>query len=598
MKKVISVLCMIVLCMGFVPTTAHAAEMVPFEGEGTQENPWLIQSAEDLVALASFVNDGKAAGYDTGSEDVGNFYGYYFKQTANIDMQGVNFEPIGYSENCYFAGNYDGDNHIIKNIVCNGKVDEEGYSSAGVFGWVAFGSVSRLNVVNAKMTAIGVNRYSYAGGLCGVVLASTISECSVRDSKIESQRNNNNNCAGGLAGYVTGSTIKQCAAENNEIQTMAYAGGLVGELDDDNGVGTSDFVDCYAAGSKVKAYTKEVQGSNCVGAFIGEVTSSDLNAKNCFVYDVNAVADESTAAYYKGVGVFAGNIHGSSYQVVATNCYYGAITLSGGNDMSEIKAGAATEKSEAEFADGTVQNLLGASFSGTSGYPFLSSRPADYTAVEEASAKANAVTKSLYKNYNKVEAALNAVVEGKLYSEQSEVDAMAQAIEQAIAALEYKDADYSAVDAAIAKANALVKADYKDFTGVESAIAAVVRNKKITEQSEVDAMAAAIEQALTKLEKKENNTVTPPEPNDPSKPNNPSGSNDPSGSSNPSGSNNSTGSDNPTASNEPTVSGTGTENVQQAQLKTGDNNAVLPAIVLMILSGIGMSGIMVYYRKR
>ena len=79
---------------------------------------------------------------------------------------------------------------------------------------------------------------------------------------------------------------------------------------------------------------------------------------------------------------------------------------------------------------------------------------------------------------------------------------MAKAIEFAIAALQYKDADYTKVDAAIAKANALNKDNYKDFTGVEAAVKAVVRGKNITEQSEVDKMAKAIEDAIAALEKK------------------------------------------------------------------------------------------------
>ena len=76
---------------------------------------------------------------------------------------------------------------------------------------------------------------------------------------------------------------------------------------------------------------------------------------------------------------------------------------------------------------------------------------------------------------------------------------MAQAIEDAIAALQYKDADYTKVDAAIAKANALNKDNYMDFSGVEAAVNAVVRGKNITEQSEVDAMAKAIEDAINAL---------------------------------------------------------------------------------------------------
>ena len=126
--------------------------------------------------------------------------------------------------------------------------------------------------------------------------------------------------------------------------------------------------------------------------------------------------------------------------------------------------------------------------------------PADYTKVDAAIAKANALNKDDYKDFSGVEAAVNAVVRDKNITEQSEVDAMAQAIEDAIAALQYKDADYTKVDAAIAKANVLNKDNYKDFTGVEAAVKAVVRDKNITEQTEVDAMAKAIEDAIAALQ--------------------------------------------------------------------------------------------------
>ena len=128
--------------------------------------------------------------------------------------------------------------------------------------------------------------------------------------------------------------------------------------------------------------------------------------------------------------------------------------------------------------------------------------PADYTKVDEAIAKANTLNKDNYKDFTAVEAAVKAVDRDKNITEQSEVDAMAKAIEDAIAALQYKGADYTKVDAAIAKANALNKNDYKDFSGVEAAIKAVVRGKNITEQSEVDKMAKAIEDAISALEKK------------------------------------------------------------------------------------------------
>ena len=136
----------------------------------------------------------------------------------------------------------------------------------------------------------------------------------------------------------------------------------------------------------------------------------------------------------------------------------------------------------------------------------LQYKDADYTKVDAVIAKANALSKDNYKDFSAVETAVKTVVRDKNITEQSEVDTMAKAIEDAIAALQYKDADYTKVDAAIAKANALNKNDYKDFSGVEAAVKAVVRGKNITEQSEVDKMAKAIEDAIAALEKKPANT--------------------------------------------------------------------------------------------
>ena len=153
--------------------------------------------------------------------------------------------------------------------------------------------------------------------------------------------------------------------------------------------------------------------------------------------------------------------------------------------------------------------MLGDSFAQARDYPRFKDSPADYSAVDAAIAKANGLNKDEYKDFSAVEAAVNAVMPGKTLAEQSEVDAMAQAIEDAIAALQYKEADYTQVDAAIAKANALKKDDYKDFTAVEAAVNAVVRDKNITEQSEVDAMAKAIEDAIAALQNKDAGKTTP-----------------------------------------------------------------------------------------
>ena len=136
----------------------------------------------------------------------------------------------------------------------------------------------------------------------------------------------------------------------------------------------------------------------------------------------------------------------------------------------------------------------------------LQYKGANYTKVDAAIAKAKALNKDNYKDFSSVEAALKAVARDKNITKQTEVDAMEKAIEDAINALVYKDADYTKVDAAIAKAKALNKDNYKDFSGVEAAVKAVVRGKNITEQSEVDKMAKAIDDAIAALEKKQAST--------------------------------------------------------------------------------------------
>ena len=125
---------------------------------------------------------------------------------------------------------------------------------------------------------------------------------------------------------------------------------------------------------------------------------------------------------------------------------------------------------------------------------------ADYAKVDAAIAKAKALSKDEYKDFSAVDAAVGAVVRGKNIDEQATVDAMAKAIEDAIAALEYKGADYSKVDAAVARVKALNRDEYKDFSAVDAAVNSVVRGKNITEQAAVDAMAKAIEDAINALE--------------------------------------------------------------------------------------------------
>ena len=477
-------------------------------GSGTQDNPWLISPVEDLQTLASTINDGKAAGYDadctdTGNGIPGNYHGYYFRQTTDLDLNGIdNWDPIGYSGGCYFAGHYDGDGHTIIGAKSTGKVDERdkddadsyGCATAGIFGWVALGSVENLHVENANFKATGKGNYSYVGGIAAVAFAASIKNCTVKNSALESKRDYNNNCAGGIAGYSTGATFKNCASVSNNIQSMAYGGGFVGENDDDNDVGNSTYTDCYAVNCSVAAKTADTSGTSYAGSFIGMIVADKVALANCYAYK-SVLSTEETSANNVATGVFAASFfanNGYTASVDTKNCYYGECTVT-------TNVGSATEKTSEEFTNGTVAKLLGNAFAQGKLYPVFATDPADYSDVAATIAKANALNKDNYKDFSAVETAVNAVARDKNITEQTEVDAMAKAIEDAIAALQYKDADYTKVDEALAKANTLNKNSYQDFSAVEKAIADVVRNKNITEQSQVDAMAKAIEDAIAGL---------------------------------------------------------------------------------------------------
>lgn len=134
----------------------------------------------------------------------------------------------------------------------------------------------------------------------------------------------------------------------------------------------------------------------------------------------------------------------------------------------------------------------------------LAYQGADYSKVDAAIAKIPA-DGSVYTeaSWNALQAAKDAVVNGKSAAEQSTVDGWASDMEAALAALEYRDADYTKVDEAIAK----VPTDLSKYTdasvkNVQDAVNAVERGLMADAQATVDQMAAKINAAVQALEEK------------------------------------------------------------------------------------------------
>ena len=256
-------------------------------------------------------------------------------------------------------------------------------------------------------------------------------------------------------------------------------------------------------------------------------------------------------------------------------------TDSSWNTLETVYAAAKEFSDSLELPQNPMRDLYTHYTALTDAYESLEYKPADYAKVDEAIAKADSLNKENYTDFSAVEEAVAAVDRDKNITEQTAVDAMAQAIEDAITALEYKPADYTKVDEAIAKVEGLNKEDYKDFSAVEEAIAAVVWDKNITEQSAVDAMAQAIEDAITALEKKEEPDKPGTEEPDPDKP----GTEDPS-------------------QDKPGTGGTDqkeqtNENGQSNVPLTGDASNVFVWLMISLILGAGLSrGFFTRMKKR
>ncbi len=124
-------------------TLAVASNQGVFQGEGTQGDPYILRSADDLVMLAGKVNNPKP-----GEE---GYASAFYKLTSDVDLSGIaDWEPIGKDKQHAFSGSLDGsfvaggsgEQHAtIRNLSCSGSLDV-----AGLFGYVAGDKVSLKNL--------------------------------------------------------------------------------------------------------------------------------------------------------------------------------------------------------------------------------------------------------------------------------------------------------------------------------------------------------------------------------------------------------------------------------------------------------------------
>ena len=528
-------------------------------GTGTEEDPYQIANGAQLAYLAQFVNS------DSNNDCAGECFVLTADiDLANNDWTpiGNSFADVLFDGPDYrlFAGNLDGKGHTISNISIGTESTPLESDVFGLFG-ATEGKISNLNLHTvsihgiAKVASIGAV-VGFAGGLVGSS-GGSIENCHVTGLTMDMSAPSNVYAAaywvGGLVGALDGTQlINECSVSGGitEKAGKGSIGGLIGELgkaakitysrsnvtvnvkaDSSGGADVGGFIgkgngktdaetvirNCYATGN--------VTGGAYTGGFAGGLWG--LNIKNCYAsgnVSQAAVAmasfvgtDASDPNYYGSITncFTTGIVTGSSPSLYAfamqdaterseiTNCYFAVENL-GIKNQNE----SATEKPQDEMKNEAFAAALNGSddsngWSFVNGQILCGAEPADYSAVEAAKAAIPTVlTVYTDESVAALNTAVDGVVRGKAFVSQANVNAMAQAIKDAIAALQYKGADYTKVDEAIAKANRLNKDNYKDFSAVEAAVNAVVRDKNITEQSEVDAMAKAIEDAIAALEQK------------------------------------------------------------------------------------------------
>lgn len=205
MKKLLSIL--LALCMMAAIGFAAYAEAPAFAGgSGSEEDPYQIATAEQLLTLSATVNDGSAQGYP----------GQYFVLTEDIDLADVEWQPIGHMDlenmsnySCMFFGTFDGQGHTISNVTFSSDYPVCG---VGVIG-MNLGEVKNLVVENVQIHCTDL--YSMAvGGVVGYNMGLVHDVRLTGTNDIAAV-----NATGGICGGSTGSTWN-CNVDGTTIHVL------------------------------------------------------------------------------------------------------------------------------------------------------------------------------------------------------------------------------------------------------------------------------------------------------------------------------------------------------------------------------------------
>ena len=513
-KKLLSLMLALYLVVALVPMTAFAEE-------NEQSSKTSITTVDELLEFAKAVDNGE---YDDKTDAVVSL-------DADLDLTGVAWTPIGSVFAAdgtllhYFSGKFYGNGHTISNLDFSENYGKTEYPSFGFFSEVYGAEISGLTI-QGKLN-VSNSGYVYFGTVAGVAADSKISDCASNVSFTDTDKYINGTVA--LCGYAINSTIEYCQnkgdfsitqdvtsfqmggivglAQNSTVQYCANTGdltswtpctgGIVGQL-----IQNSKVINCYSTGKIVPLG----KGTTDFGGIAGTV-GTGTEIRHCYFAGEVDLSQYTATTPYKRLGGIVGGVS-SDTPVFENNYFIETENVTACSKYTEAGTAKSLEYMETEDFFNEITTAGGNYRFNSNGTPLLPAPKYAVSFVVTPAELANVVIK-----VNGQEVANPVDLETGTYTVEVSADncevfnlnitiTADTATHTQTITMTYLPADYTKVDGAIDKANALNKDNYKDFSAVEAAVKAVVRGKNIMEQSEVDKMAKAIEDAIAALEKK------------------------------------------------------------------------------------------------
>lgn len=237
-KRIASAVMALILCLTLLPTAALAAESpTGITGDGTEDSPYQISTAEQFYAFAQWYNE-------NAENLLENNTNTYAELTSNIDLN-PNFiftkdgctgegtpqewKPIGlissnFSSQLPYLGEFDGNGHTISGLYINESSTTE--MAGGLFGYLA-GYIHDVNLENSYINSKSACTGSFAG-----ILEGKIENCTAKATVYSDANANELNGTGGIVGNLNGTTseVLGCTFSGHvEAKSNPYMGGIVGE---------------------------------------------------------------------------------------------------------------------------------------------------------------------------------------------------------------------------------------------------------------------------------------------------------------------------------------------------------------------------------